>query len=146
MCYAAGLAAAGLRPVVAVYSTFMQRGYDQIVHDVALQGLPVTLCLDRAGLVGDDGPTHHGVFDLSFLRHIPGLTIMAPSSAEELRRMLATALSLPGPAAIRYPRGLAPTEGGEGGLESPPHAGGTAGVAVAGGTGGRRLRAAGGGD
>ena len=111
VCYAAALAAAGLRPVVAIYSTFMQRAYDQIVHDVALQHLPVTLCLDRAGLVGDDGPTHHGVFDLSYLRHIPGLTIMAPSSAEELRRMLATALALPGPVAIRYPRGIAPEEG-----------------------------------
>ncbi len=111
VCYAAGLAAAGLRPVVAVYSTFMQRAYDQIMHDVALQNLPVTFCLDRAGLVGDDGPTHHGVFDLSLLRHIPGLTVMAPSGAEELRRMLATALALPGPAAIRYPRGLAPQEG-----------------------------------
>ncbi len=110
VCYAAGLAAAGLRPVVAIYSTFMQRAYDQIVHDVALQGLPVVLCLDRAGLVGDDGPTHHGAFDLSYLRHIPHLTVMAPASAGELRRMLGTALSLPGPAAIRYPRGPAPEE------------------------------------
>jgi len=110
VCYAAGLAAAGLRPVVAIYSTFMQRAYDQIVHDIALQGLPVVLCLDRAGLVGDDGPTHHGAFDLSYLRHIPDLIVMAPASAPELRRMLATALSLPGPAAIRYPRGPAPEE------------------------------------
>ena len=109
LVFAAGLAAAGLRPVAAIYSTFAQRGYDQIVHDLALQNLPVTLCLDRAGLVGDDGPTHHGVFDLSFLRHIPGLTIMAPSGAEELRRMLALAVTLEGPAAIRYPRGVAPT-------------------------------------
>jgi 1-deoxy-D-xylulose-5-phosphate synthase len=122
VCYAAGLAAAGLRPVVAIYSTFMQRAYDQIVHDVALQNLPVTLCLDRAGLVGDDGPTHHGVFDLSYLRHIPGLTIMAPSGAQELRRMLATALALDGPAVIRYPRGVAPSEDREssGGLEARP--------------------------
>ncbi len=119
VCYAAGLAAAGLRPVVAIYSTFMQRAYDQIVHDIALQQLPVTLCLDRAGLVGDDGPTHHGVFDLSYLRHIPGLTLMAPSSAEELRRMLQTALALPGPAAIRYPRGLAPEEGSGGAPAGP---------------------------
>ncbi|HEY3398583.1 MAG TPA: 1-deoxy-D-xylulose-5-phosphate synthase [Armatimonadota bacterium] len=107
VCFAAGLAAAGLRPVVAIYSTFMQRAYDQIIHDVALQELPVVLALDRAGLVGDDGPTHHGAYDLSFLRHIPGLTIMAPSSGAELRRMLTTALSLPGPVALRYPRGLA---------------------------------------
>ena len=108
--FAAGLAAAGLRPVVAVYSTFLQRGYDEIVHDVALQGLPVVFCLDRAGLVGDDGPTHHGAFDLSYLSHIPGLVIMAPSSGEELQRMLATALSLEGPSALRYPRGAAPCE------------------------------------
>jgi 1-deoxy-D-xylulose-5-phosphate synthase len=111
--FAAGLAAAGLRPVVAIYSTFLQRGYDQIVHDVALQGLPVVFCLDRAGLVGDDGPTHHGAFDLSYLSHIPGLTVLAPSSGEELRRMLAAALTLEGPVAIRYPRGMAPEEGGE---------------------------------
>lgn len=109
--YAAGLAAAGLRPVVAIYSTFLQRAYDPIVHDVSLQKLPVVLALDRAGLVGDDGPTHHGVFDLSYLRHIPGLTVMAPASAEELRRMLAAALALGTPVAIRYPRGAAPQEG-----------------------------------
>ena len=113
VCYAAGLAAAGLRPVVAIYSTFLQRAYDQIVHDVALQGLPVVLALDRAGLVGDDGPTHHGAFDLSYLRHVPGLTVMAPADGEDLRRMLAFALSLPGPAALRYPRGVAPPARGE---------------------------------
>ncbi len=94
--------------MVAIYSTFLQRAYDPIIHDVSLQKLPVVLALDRAGLVGDDGPTHHGVFDLSYLRHIPGLTVMAPSSAEELRRMLSTALALGTPAAIRYPRGAAP--------------------------------------
>jgi 1-deoxy-D-xylulose-5-phosphate synthase len=103
--YAAALAAAGLRPVVAIYSTFMQRSYDQVLHDVCLQNLPVVLALDRAGLVGDDGPTHHGVFDLSFLRNIPNLTIMAPSDERELRDMLATALSIEGPVAMRYPRG-----------------------------------------
>lgn len=103
--FAAGLAAAGMRPVVAVYSTFLQRAYDQIVHDVCLQNLPVVFALDRAGLVGDDGPTHHGVFDLSYLRHIPNLTVMAPADEAELRDMLFTALALDGPAAIRYPRG-----------------------------------------
>ena len=102
--FAAGMAAAGLRPVVAIYSTFMQRSYDQILHDVALQNLPVTLCLDRAGLVGDDGPTHHGAFDLSYLRTIPGIVIMAPADENELGGMLASALSHPGPVAIRYPR------------------------------------------
>ncbi|NLO74130.1 MAG: 1-deoxy-D-xylulose-5-phosphate synthase [candidate division WS1 bacterium] len=105
--FAAGLAAAGLRPVVAIYSTFLQRGYDQIVHDVALQNLPVVFCLDRAGLVGDDGPTHHGVFDLSYLSHIPGLVLMAPSSGGDLRGMLQLALSLDSPCALRYPRGAA---------------------------------------
>lgn len=103
--YAAGLAAGGLRPVVAIYSTFMQRAYDNIVHDVALQRLPVVLCLDRAGLGGDDGPTHHGVFDLSFLRTVPGMVVMAPAHERELNDMLATALSLDGPSAIRYPSG-----------------------------------------
>jgi len=104
--FAAGLASQGLRPVVAIYSTFLQRSYDQIVHDVCLQNLPVVLCLDRGGLVGEDGATHHGAFDLSYLRHIPGLTLMAPKDEGELRDMLATALTLPGPAAIRYPRGV----------------------------------------
>lgn len=102
---AAGMAAAGKRPVVAIYSTFAQRSFDQMIHDVCLQNLPVTLCLDRAGLVGDDGATHHGVFDLSYLRMMPNMTVMAPKDENELRRMLATALSLDGPAAIRYPRG-----------------------------------------
>lgn len=104
---AAGMAAAGKRPVAAIYSTFAQRAYDQLLHDVCLQNLPVTLCLDRAGLVGDDGPTHHGVFDLSYLRMMPNMTVMAPKDENELRRMLITALSLDGPAALRYPRGAA---------------------------------------
>ncbi|MBM3474135.1 MAG: 1-deoxy-D-xylulose-5-phosphate synthase [Armatimonadetes bacterium] len=106
--FAAGLAAAGMRPVVAIYSTFAQRAYDQIVHDVCLQNLPVVLVLDRAGLVGDDGPTHHGAFDISYLRHVPNLTIMAPKDEAELCRMLVTALELPGPSAIRFPRGTGP--------------------------------------
>lgn len=105
---AAGLAAEGRRPVVAVYSTFAQRAYDQILHDVCLQNLPVVFALDRAGLVGEDGPTHHGVFDLSFLRNIPNLTIMAPKDENELRHMLYTAVALDGPAVIRYPRGGGP--------------------------------------
>jgi 1-deoxy-D-xylulose-5-phosphate synthase len=104
--FAAGLATQGFKPVVAIYSTFMQRSYDQIVHDVCLQNLPVTLCLDRGGLVGEDGPTHHGAFDLSYLRHIPNLLLMAPKDEPELQDMLATALSHHGPAAIRYPRGV----------------------------------------
>jgi len=103
--FAAGLASQGMRPVAAVYSTFLQRGYDQIVHDVALPRLPVILALDRAGLVGEDGPTHHGVFDLAYLRHIPGLAVMAPKDLSELAAMLKTAVELEGPSAIRYPRG-----------------------------------------
>ena len=104
--FAAGLASQGLRPVVAIYSTFLQRSYDQIVHDVCLQNLPVVLCLDRAGLVGEDGPTHHGAFDLAYLRHIPNLTLMAPRNEPELQRMLVTALEYGGPVAVRYPRGV----------------------------------------
>lgn len=100
----AGLAAAGFRPVVAIYSTFLQRAYDQVLHDVCLQNLPVTFAVDRAGLVGDDGPTHHGVFDFAFLRPIPNMVIMAPMDEDELRHMLKTALSCNGPAAVRYPR------------------------------------------
>ncbi len=103
--FGAGLAAEGMRPVVAVYSTFLQRGYDQIVHDVALPRLPMTLALDRAGLVGEDGPTHHGVFDLCYLHHIPGLVVMAPKDLSELAAMLRTGIELGAPAAIRYPRG-----------------------------------------
>ena len=104
--FAAGLAKQGYKPAVAIYSTFLQRSYDQIVHDVCLQDLPVALFLDRGGLVGEDGPTHHGAYDLSYLRHIPGLTIMAPKDEAELRHMVATALSLGKPAAVRYPRGV----------------------------------------
>ncbi len=106
--FAAGLAAGGLRPVFAVYSTFLQRAYDQIVHDVCLQNLPIVFAIDRAGLVGDDGPTHHGAFDLSFLRHVPNMVVAAPSDARELKEMLALALTHDGPFAIRYPRGLCP--------------------------------------
>jgi 1-deoxy-D-xylulose-5-phosphate synthase len=105
--FAAGLAIGGMRPVVAIYSTFLQRAYDMLVQDIGLQRLPVIFAIDRAGLVGDDGPTHHGAFDLSFLRVIPNLTIMAPSSQEELQRMLRTAFDIDGPVAIRYPRGMA---------------------------------------
>ncbi|GAB6178022.1 1-deoxy-D-xylulose-5-phosphate synthase [Desulfobaculum senezii] len=104
--FAAGLAAEGFKPVVAIYSTFMQRSYDQIVHDVCLQNLPVVLCLDRGGLVGEDGPTHHGAFDLSYLRHVPNLVFMAPSDEAELQRMLVTAIQHDGPVALRYPRGV----------------------------------------
>jgi len=105
LCFAAGLAADGLKPVAAIYSTFVQRAYDQVFHDICLQNLPVVIAMDRAGLVGDDGPTHHGVFDLSYLRHLPGLTFMAPKDENELRHMLKTALALNAPVAIRYPRG-----------------------------------------
>ena len=103
--FAAGLACEGARPVVAIYSTFLQRAYDQIIHDVALQQLPVTFALDRGGIVGADGKTHQGAFDLAYLRCVPNLTVMAPSDENELRNMLHTALSLPGPAAFRFPRG-----------------------------------------
>ncbi len=102
---AAGLASQGKRPVVAVYSTFSQRAFDSLIHDVCLQNLPVVLALDRAGLVGEDGPTHHGAFDLSFSRLIPNLTVMAPKDEAELRDMLYTALHLNGPVLLRYPRG-----------------------------------------
>ena len=103
--FAAGLATGGLRPVFAVYSTFLQRAYDQVFHDVCLQNLPVTFALDRGGVVGSDGPTHHGAFDLSYLRHLPNMTLMAPKDENELQHMLATAIALGGPAALRYPRG-----------------------------------------
>lgn len=102
---AAAMALQGLKPVVAVYSTFLQRAYDQILHDVCLQKAPVVFALDRAGLVGEDGPTHHGAFDYSYLRHIPHMSLMAPKDEEELRQMLYTALRHSGPSAIRYPRG-----------------------------------------
>jgi len=103
--FAAGLATEGQKPVVAIYSTFLQRAYDQIIHDVALQNLDVVFALDRAGFVGSDGATHHGSFDLSYLRHIPGMTVIAPSDENELRHAMATALSIDGPVALRYPRG-----------------------------------------
>ena len=103
--FAAGLALHGLKPVTAIYSTFLQRAYDQIIHDVCLQNLDVTFVLDRAGVVGDDGPTHHGTFDLSFLRHIPNMIIMSPKDENELQHMLKTAIEHKGPAALRYPRG-----------------------------------------
>ncbi len=103
--FAAGMATRGYRPVCAIYSTFLQRAFDPIVHDVALQKLPVLFCMDRAGLSGDDGPTHHGLFDIAYLRGIPGMVLMAPKDEDELADMMKTALELPGPSAIRYPRG-----------------------------------------
>ncbi|UDG83143.1 1-deoxy-D-xylulose-5-phosphate synthase [Candidatus Vallotia lariciata] len=103
--FAAGLAAEGLRPVVAIYSTFLQRGYDQLIHDVALQNLPVMFALDRAGLVGADGATHAGVYDIAYLRCIPNMVVMAPADENECQRMLYTGLELDGPSAVRYPRG-----------------------------------------
>jgi len=105
---AAGMACEGLKPVVAIYSTFLQRAYDQLIHDVAIQNLPVVFALDRGGLVGADGATHHGAFDLSYLRCVPNLVVMAPSDEAECRRMLSTGLTLNQPSAIRYPRGGGP--------------------------------------
>jgi 1-deoxy-D-xylulose-5-phosphate synthase len=106
--FAAGLACEGLKPVVAIYSTFLQRAYDQLIHDVALQNLPVVFALDRAGLVGSDGATHQGSYDVSFLRCIPNMTIMAPADENECRQMLYTATTVSGPSAVRYPRGTGP--------------------------------------
>jgi 1-deoxy-D-xylulose-5-phosphate synthase len=103
--FAAGMATKGFRPVCAIYSTFLQRAYDQVIHDVALQNLPVTFCMDRAGLSPNDGPTHHGLFDLSYLRCVPNATVMQPMDEDELVDMLHTSLNLPGPGFIRYPRG-----------------------------------------
>jgi 1-deoxy-D-xylulose-5-phosphate synthase len=105
--FAAGLACEGMKPVVAIYSTFLQRGYDQLIHDVAIQNLPVLFALDRGGLVGGDGATHNGAFDYAYLRTVPNLTVMAPSDAAECRNMLFTGFNLSGPAAVRYPRGAA---------------------------------------
>ncbi len=105
--FAGGLALEGFKPVVAIYSTFLQRAYDQVVHDICLQNLPVTFVMDRGGLVGEDGPTHQGVFDLSYLRHMPNMVLMAPADENELQRMLKTALEHDGPIALRYPRGTA---------------------------------------
>ena len=104
--FAAGIACEGLKPVVAIYSTFLQRGYDQLIHDVALQNLPVVFALDRAGLVGGDGATHQGAYDISYLRCIPNMVLMAPSDENECRQMLYTATTLSGPSAVRYPRGI----------------------------------------
>ncbi len=112
--FAGGLAAQGLKPIAAYYSTFLQRAYDQVIHDIALQNLHVVFAIDRGGLVGDDGPTHHGVFDLSYLRCIPNMVVSAPKDEQELRDLLYTAINSHGPFAIRYPRGPAygvPTEG-----------------------------------
>ena len=103
--FAAGLAAQGMRPVICMYSTFLQRAYDQVVHDVATQDLPVTLCIDRGGLVAEDGTTHHGAFDLSYLRHVPNMVVMAPKDENELQHMMKTCLTYEGPTAVRYPRG-----------------------------------------
>jgi len=105
--FAAGMATQGLKPVCAIYSTFLQRAYDQVVHDVCLMRLPVTFVLDRAGLVGEDGATHHGIFDMTYLRPLPGMVIMAPKDENELQHLLKTALDYPGPAALRIPRGAA---------------------------------------
>jgi 1-deoxy-D-xylulose-5-phosphate synthase len=122
VCFAAGAATSGLRPVVAIYSTFLQRAYDQIVHDVVVQNLPVVFCMDRAGFVGDDGPTHMGLYDIAYLRTLPTMTVMAPRNEDELLPMMEHAISLGTPAAIRYPRGstsgkhldpLAPLEHGK---------------------------------
>ena len=103
--FAAGLARDGLNPVVAIYSTFLQRAYDQLIHDVALQDLPVLFAIDRAGIVGADGPTHQGAFDIAFLRCIPNMIIMTPADENECRQMLYTGHKLQKPAAVRYPRG-----------------------------------------
>ncbi len=108
--FAAGLASRGLKPVVAIYSTFLQRAYDEIVHDVCLQKLPVIFAIDRAGIVGEDGPTHHGVFDIAYLRHIPNLVVMSPKDGAELKQMLEFAIKYQGPSAIRYPRGKVPDD------------------------------------
>ena len=103
--FAAGIACEGLKPVVAIYSTFLQRGYDQLIHDVTLQNLPIVFAIDRAGMVGADGPTHAGVFDIAFLRCLPNVVLMTPSNQEDCRNMLTTAFSLDGPSVVRYPRG-----------------------------------------
>jgi 1-deoxy-D-xylulose-5-phosphate synthase len=108
LTFAGGLACDGMKPVVAIYSTFLQRGYDQLIHDICLQNLPVLLAIDRAGLVGADGATHAGSFDFSYLRCLPNMTVMAPADENECRRMLSTGFLLNGPAAVRYPRGTGP--------------------------------------
>jgi 1-deoxy-D-xylulose-5-phosphate synthase len=103
--FAAGLAGGGLKPVVAIYSTFMQRSYDQIIHDACLQNSDILFALDRAGIVGEDGPTHQGLFDFSYLRHIPNLVVMVPKDENEFQHMIKTATECPVPVAFRYPRG-----------------------------------------
>jgi len=105
--FAAGMATEGLKPIVAIYSTFLQRAYDQVLHDVCLDGLPVVFAIDRGGIVGEDGSTHHGLFDLSYLRCLPNMVIMAPADENDLQHMLATAVAHDGPIALRYPRGAA---------------------------------------
>jgi len=117
---AAGMACDGLKPVVAIYSTFLQRAYDQLIHDVALQNLPVLFAIDRGGLVGADGPTHHGAFDLSYLRCIPNMVVMAPADELECRQMLSTGITLDQPAAVRYPRGSGPGVAAGTGLDTIP--------------------------
>lgn len=106
--FAAGMACDGLKPIVAIYSTFLQRAYDQLIHDIALQNLDVLFAIDRAGLVGEDGPTHAGSFDLSYLRCIPNMVVMTPSDENETRKLLSTGYHHSGPAAVRYPRGKGP--------------------------------------
>jgi 1-deoxy-D-xylulose-5-phosphate synthase len=108
LTFAAGLSCDGIKPVVAIYSTFLQRAYDQLIHDIAIQNLPVMLAIDRGGLVGADGATHAGSFDLSFLRCIPNMTVMTPADENECRQMLTTAFHLDTPSAVRYPRGCGP--------------------------------------
>jgi len=108
LTFAAGLACDGMKPVVAIYSTFLQRGYDQLIHDICLQKLPVLLAIDRAGLVGADGATHAGSYDFSYLRCLPNMTVMAPADENECRQMLTTGFQLDAPAAVRYPRGAGP--------------------------------------
>ncbi|MFQ5717250.1 MAG: transketolase C-terminal domain-containing protein, partial [Nitrospinales bacterium] len=103
--FAGALALEGLRPVIAIYSTFLQRAYDQVVHDICLMNIPVTFAMDRAGIVGDDGATHQGMFDIAYLRTLPNMVVMAPKDENELRNMLKTSIYHPGPSAIRYPRG-----------------------------------------
>ena len=109
--FAAGMAAGGLKPVVAIYSTFLQRAYDQILHDVCIGKMPVVFAVDRAGLVGSDGETHQGIFDLAYLRSMPNLTVMAPKNGWELKQMMLFALAQNGPVAVRYPRGVDRTAG-----------------------------------
>ncbi|MDR2208799.1 MAG: 1-deoxy-D-xylulose-5-phosphate synthase [Azoarcus sp.] len=120
LTFAAGLACEGYRPVVAIYSTFLQRGYDQLIHDIALQNLPVVLAIDRAGLAGADGATHHGAFDLSFLACVPNMLVMTPADENECRQMLNTALHFDGPSAVRYPRGKGPGVIPEASLDTLP--------------------------